>query len=156
MNNARWSLLALTLFSWPACALAAPDDITGVWLTDDGAGAVEITPCGVDRCGRIVWLKQTQTPQGEPVADANNPNASLRARPVCGLRVLSGLKLQSDGGWDGGRVYDPEEGKTYDAAVRREGADRLKVTGYIGVKTFGETVIWTRAPKALSGCSRRD
>ncbi|WP_342359525.1 DUF2147 domain-containing protein [Terrarubrum flagellatum] len=130
----------------------AADDINGVWLTDDGEGAVEISACGAQRCGRIVWLKKPTTDEGEPVTDQNNPSAGLRSRPVCGLQVVSGLKAQSNGAWDNGRVYDPEEGKSYDLEIRREG-DRLKIRGYVGVKTLGETMTWSRAPRSLGRCA---
>jgi uncharacterized protein (DUF2147 family) len=54
------------------------------------------------------------------------------------------VKRQSNDSWDGGSVYDPDEGKTYTVMLKRDGEARLLVTGYIGMKAFGETVVWTR------------
>ena len=133
-------LAALTL----SPALARAQDVTGVWLTDDGEAAVEIQPCGDSRCGRIVWLKDPVDSHGQPLRDANNPNASERGRPICGVQILQGVKRQSNDSWDGGSVYDPDEGKTYTVMLKRDGEARLLVTGYIGMKAFGETVVWTR------------
>jgi uncharacterized protein (DUF2147 family) len=149
-------LVALALAAFDATARAAPADaIDGIWLNEDGMGAVQIGPCGPERCGTIVWLKEPRTPQGGPVADANNSNPQLRTRPVCGLRVLQGLKPQANGGFDGGRVYDPEEGKSYDVAVQRGAGENLIVTGYVGVRALGETRTWHRAPKGLDRCAPR-
>ena len=120
-------------------------------MNDDGQGAVRIEACGDMRCGRIVWLKTPLDTHGRPMHDANNPNPKERQRPVCGIQVVDGLKRQSDGSWDGGSIYDPEEGKTYTVEMKMSGA-RLEVRGYIGLKIMGETVIWTRAPAELKLC----
>jgi uncharacterized protein (DUF2147 family) len=146
-----WTAWALALATAPA---AAAEEIAGLWLSDDGEGAVEIAPCGAERCGRIVWLKSPKTAEGRPVIDANNPDPALRTREVCGLSIVTGLKPQSDGGWDQGRIYDPEEGKSYDLAMRREGSDTLKVTGYLGTKMLSETHVWRRAPRTLARCGK--
>src|SRR5689334_61023 len=68
---------------------ATPDDIAGVWLTDDGEGAIEILPCGEQRCGRIVWMKNKDD-KGRMPTDEKNPDVSLRSRPICGLMIVNG------------------------------------------------------------------
>lgn len=126
-------------------AAAAPAaDIATTWLTHDGQGVVEIAPCGGKLCGRIVWLKTPTDDKGAALTDQNNPSQRLRRRPICGLAVLNGLQPDKSGGWDGGKIYDPEEGDTYDAALKLAGPDRLTVTGYLGVKALGQTFTWKR------------
>ncbi len=135
------------------CAVPAlAQDVTGVWMTDDGEGAVEIRPCGEQRCGRIVWLKQPLDPQGRPMRDGNNPRIEARQRPLCGAQIIEGLKRQSDGSWDGGSIYDPEEGKSYSVALKLLNDQQLQVTGYVGLRSFGETLIWTRSDPHLRRC----
>jgi uncharacterized protein (DUF2147 family) len=134
-------------------AVAAPaEDIAGQWLTDDGEGVIDIRPCGEQRCGRIAWMKDPKGADGKPPLDHNNPNPSLRSRPICGLQIISGLKAQADGSWGEGRVYDPDSGKTYDMEIRREAPDVIKATGYMGFKMLGQTREWRRAPKNLGSC----
>jgi uncharacterized protein (DUF2147 family) len=133
---------------------AAAEDIVGTWLTEDGKAAVEIASCGGDRCGTIVWLRSPRTPEGRPVTDANNPTPALRTRDVCGLRIVDRLGAQGDGSWDRGRIYDPEEGKSYDVAMRLEN-NALLVTGYVGAKLLGETQVWRPAPRGLARCPPR-
>jgi len=130
----------------------ANEDITGVWLVEDEDAAVSIEPCGDSRCGRIIWIKDPLDASGSPVKDEKNPNPSLRNRKVCGLQILSGVKRQTDGSWDGGRIYDPEEGKSYTAAIKREGS-ALTVTGYVSARMFGQSVKWRSAPKGLARCT---
>jgi uncharacterized protein (DUF2147 family) len=143
--------LMVLLMAPSSARSAASGDITGVWMTDDGQGAVQVDACGDMRCGRIVWLKTPLDAQGRPMRDANNPSPAERQRPLCGTQIVDGLKLQGDGSWDGGRIYDPEEGKSYDVMMKTSGS-RLEVTGYIGLKMMGETVVWTRQAGHLTPC----
>jgi uncharacterized protein (DUF2147 family) len=127
-------------------------DVTGVWMTDDGQGAVEIAPCGDRRCGRLVWLKTPNDEAGRPLRDGNNPDPAARQKPVCGVQIIKDVQLQRDGSWDGGSVYDPEEGKSYSVMLKPVSNDNLEVTGYLGIKALGETMTWRRAPADLKKC----
>ncbi len=129
------------------------DGYSGVWIDDTGEGAVEIGPCGEQLCGRIVWLKEPVDRRGQPLRDGYNPDARLRSQPICGLAVIGNLRLQRNGTWDGGWIYDPKEGKTYDVEIKLRSANRLLVTGYLGVKFLSETFVWTRAPQTLPRCT---
>lgn len=84
--------------------------------------------------------------------DALNPEPARRKRPVCGLPVIGNLERQRDGSWDRGWIYDPKVGKSYDVELRLNAPDRLRVTGYLGVKFLSETFVWTRAPETLARC----
>lgn len=57
------------------------------------------------------------------------------------------------GGWDDGWVYDPEVGKTFDAAIKLASRDRLILTGYKGIKLFSKSFTWKRAPNDLPRCN---
>jgi uncharacterized protein (DUF2147 family) len=139
----------------PAAPVAPPADIQGVWMTDDGLGAVEIAPCGDKRCGRIVWMKNPNDAKGKLQQDVNNPNDALKKRPICGSEVITGLARQSDQSWDVGKIYDPKDGDDHDVAAKLKGANELVVTGYEGTKWLSETFVWKRAPAELSRCDNR-
>lgn len=129
-----------------------------MWFNHSGRGAVEIRPCGetgrdANRlCGFIVWLKDPNNKRGEPLTDGYNADPRKRKRPICGLPVLGSLRPMSDGSWDQGWVYDPEQGKSFDAAIALRTADRLVLTGYKGVKFFSKSFLWKRAPDDLPRC----
>ncbi|MCB1529360.1 MAG: DUF2147 domain-containing protein [Hyphomicrobiaceae bacterium] len=143
------SILAFSAFA--TAASAAPREV-GVWFDDTGKGAVEIFPCGPSLCGRIVWLKEPLGEDGRPLNDGYNPDPGMRSRPICGLQVLGGLARQPDGTLDGGWVYDPKVGKSYDAAIELAGRN-LTLIGYKGIRMFSKSFTWTKAPPTLPKCN---
>lgn len=68
----------------------------------------------------------------------------LKDKPVVGMTLISGVKkVEGKEVWEGGRILDPENGKTY--AVRLtpvEDGKKLEVRGSIG--PFGRTQTWIR------------
>jgi uncharacterized protein (DUF2147 family) len=165
MQNAKHPLRARTIATAASAALAAlaaasaangaatlPRE-AGLWLDDTGKGAVRIEPCGGKLCGRIVWLKEPLNPKGEPLFDKNNPNPTMQKRPICGLPILGELQAMSDGGFDGGWVYDPKDGNSYTVAIDLTGPDQLKVTGYKGVRFLGKSFMWTRIKTDVELCN---
>jgi uncharacterized protein (DUF2147 family) len=118
---------------------------TGVWIDHTGRGAVEIVPCAEALCGRIVWLQQPNDKNGQLLRDAKNEDKAKRSQPICGLQIIGGLKRQSDGSWDNGWIYDPEQGENFDVELRLRSPDVLQVKGYKGVKFLSETYTWKRA-----------
>lgn len=137
----------------PTAAAADPKEV-GVWYDDTGKGAVKIEICTpTTLCGKIYWLEEPMAADGQPKIDRYNPDASQRARPICGLPVLGNLEQLSSGGFDNGWVYDPKEGKSYDVALDLIDGDTLKVTGYKGMRFLGKSFIWTRAPADLPSCA---
>jgi len=140
MRNFLTALFAL-LF---ATATQADTSPVGIWLTESGSGHVEIAPCGARLCGKIVWLKEPLTEKGEPKTDGNNPNEAQRQRPILGLAMLEGFVPATSGGWEGGTIYNPEDGKTYKCVLALEDSNRLRVRGYVGIPLLGQTQIWTR------------
>ena len=131
--------IALLLAASPTAALAAPQPVTGRWLTEDGKAQVEIGTCGSTICGQIARVL-VPPPAGKPTTDYKNPDPALRARPLQGLTILSGFGADGDQ-WTG-RIYDPQSGKTYRSVLERDGA-KLKVKGCIAF--FCKTQTWTRA-----------
>jgi len=137
----------------PAPAAAEPKEV-GVWYDDSGKGAVKIEICTpTTLCGKIYWLEEPMAADGQPKVDRYNPEPEMRERPICGLPVLGDLKQLSGGGFDNGWVYDPKEGKSYSVALDLVGPDKLKVTGYKGMRFLGKSFIWTRAPADLPSCA---
>ncbi len=133
-------------------APSTPVGPIGIWFDDTGKGAVEIKPCGANLCGNIVWMAQPLGADGLLQNDGYNPDKAKRNQPVCGLQVLGDVMPQPDGTWDRGWVYDPKVGKSFDVAFALDAKDRLKVTGYKGVKFLSKTFLWTRANVPLPRC----
>ena len=122
-----------------APAAAAPPDVTGLWLTDDGKGVVEVAPCGRNMCGKIVRVLDRRP--GIPTTDVENPDPARRNRPIVGLQVLSGFKPGTNQ-WEGGQAYDPKKGSSYRSSMRLNRDGSLRITGCVLV--ICQSVRWTR------------
>ena len=132
-------LITLSLLASATPAFAAPD-LSGEWLVEDKKATVRIGRCGPDWCGRIARiLHRDPNWKGN---DVNNPNPALKSRPVIGLPILTGFKPDASG-LTGGRIYDPNSGKTYRSMLRLNRDGSLKVSGCIAV--FCRSQRWTRA-----------
>lgn len=133
-----------------AAGAAFADSPLGLWYNEPHTGRIEITRCGDELCGTIVWLKRPLRPDGTPQVDVHNPEPTLRDRPILGLQILEGFPAEPAKGnvWTGGRIYDPNRGNTYSCRLTVLDADTMHVRGYIGVPWLGETQRWTRVSDA--------
>jgi uncharacterized protein (DUF2147 family) len=141
--------MALVCIGWTAPHASAGDAAlgpVGVWATDGNDSHVKIEKCGINLCGTIVWLKDPLGDDGKPAVDFKNPDPGLRSRPLIGLMLLSGFVQDSDDPdvWTDGRIYDPDDGRTYSCKLTVQDANSLRVRGYIGFSFLGETQVWTR------------
>jgi uncharacterized protein (DUF2147 family) len=153
VRASRLALSLLTLASvWSADARSAARNsyVAGLWMTDDGDGAVEIRPCGNELCGYIHAMLRLPHPE-RPALDDRNTNAALRRRPLCGLQVIGGLHAVASGQWGGGWIYDPKAGKTYGLELTLQ--DRqLSVHGTLQGTFLGRTVTWSRPTAPPAKC----
>ena len=108
-----------------AGAAWAADPVEGVWaspVNDDGASIeVTIAPCGAEFCGVITKVKGgDQSSQGE--------------------RMLWGMKAAGGGSYSGGKVWAPDDDKTYRGKLALSG-NSLKISGCVlgGAVCRGET-----------------
>jgi uncharacterized protein (DUF2147 family) len=46
--------------------------------------------------------------------------------------------------WQGGKLYDPEKGKTYSGKITLVSPNQLDLRGFIGISLLGRTSKWTR------------
>ena len=123
-------------------AHADPAAITGIWLSADGEGLIEIRIDGNGVSGTI--LDSPVENPDRPTTDVHNPDPALRNQPLIGLNIFSGFNYNGDGAWSGGFIYDPNSGKTYRAKLKLTSQDTLKLRGFIGISLLGRTEIWTR------------
>lgn len=108
--------------------------------------ALQIFDCSGALCGRVVWLQQPRNRFGDMIRDIENPNPTLRQRQVCGQTLLWGLRPAGPDRWEGGSLYNPDDGRTYrvNAELR---SDRLMARIYLGVPLLGENRTLLRVPR---------
>ncbi|GAB1367383.1 DUF2147 domain-containing protein [Candidatus Cloacimonadaceae bacterium] len=140
------TLLALILLIPAAILAAEPNDrLEGVWFNGEKTSKIEIykTKDG-SFAGKIVWLKEPNTPDGKAKLDSKNPDAKLQKRPLLNLVIVSGLKSDGKGKYADGKIYDPKSGKTYSAKAELTNNNTLALRGFIGVSLVGRTDTWIR------------
>lgn len=120
------------------------DKIIGVWEVGSGKARVKISKYGEKFSGKMVWLKEPNTPEGTPKVDKNNPNEKERTRPLLGYPLLLGFVYDGKSTYKEGTIYDPENGNTYNCEIKMTDDNTLEVRGYIGVSLLGRTDTWKR------------
>ncbi|MBC8173053.1 MAG: DUF2147 domain-containing protein [Chitinophagales bacterium] len=136
-------IVFLTFYLMAAKAQTYSDAVTGVWISGEGDGKIEVYKTGNKYFGKITWLKEPDDPDtGKPKLDDENPNDDLQNKPVLGLVVLKNFVF-ADGFWQEGSIYDPANGRTYDCEMWLDGNNYLKIRGYWGFVYRTET--WTRS-----------
>ena len=129
-----------------AVALVIPAnaaDPTGTWLIQDGTAKVSISPCGETICGNVVWLSQPiDAATGRPQTDKLNADPQLRDRPMLGVAIFLNLQRNNEESKWLGRIYNPDDGNTYDGSIELVGPMRLKVDGCVLI--YCQSEFWTR------------
>ncbi|ODV09792.1 MAG: hypothetical protein ABT20_09815 [Rubrivivax sp. SCN 70-15] len=125
-----------------AWAQATP---VGLWKTIDdethqAKSLVRIVDDGGVLSGRIDKLLDPakQDAKCEKCSDAR------KDQPVLGMTILDGVKKHADEPyWDGGKILDPNNGKTYRVRLTpMDGGKELQVRGYFG--PFYRNQVWQR------------
>lgn len=141
--------LVLCLGTHPAISapLSASSGIrtpVGIWLLSNQRIRLEIAPCAEKLCGTLVWFKHPTDAQGLPLVDSRNSDPSLRTRPLLGLTVLRGLRQTGEDQWEDGHLYNPDDGKEYQARMSIAEDGSLHVRAFVVLEMLGETEVMTR------------
>lgn len=133
MFTRTFLVATLSLAASAGAAFAQPASLAGQWLTASSNIVVEIAPCGQAQCGDVAQVLANNSMQAA--------NAASTAPPAeVGLRILSALRPDGDH-WRG-RIFNRENGRSYDCRVRKLGDGTLEVRAYVVLPAFGRTQIW--------------
>jgi uncharacterized protein (DUF2147 family) len=126
-------------------AIPESDRICGKWISSDKKLIVEVYKDQGKFKAKIVWFNDDPSKPMEEWRDKHNPDPALRNRRIVGLEILSGLKYDTDSHtWEGGKIYDAQHGKQWDAAGYIDKDGSLKVKGYWHIKIIGRTMVFKR------------
>lgn len=139
MNLVRAALLGaglICLGTGPGLAQTA-EDALGVWRHPENGSHIRIAKCGAGVCATIVKVNDPGR------KDSENPDPKLKDRPVQGLTIVSGAKKSGANSWSG-KLYNTQDGKTYNGTLTVVDKNRLKMEGCVlgGLICQGPT--WTR------------
>jgi uncharacterized protein (DUF2147 family) len=136
-------LFIACLFLASAFTYAQADKIVGIWAPAKGTSQVRIFKATNGKYyGKVEWLKVDKDK-----LDINNPDESQRDKKIWGLMILKDFSYNTEKNrWEGGTVYDPDNGKTYDCYVWFDGdANVMTLKGYVlGMKFIGRAEDWKR------------
>jgi uncharacterized protein (DUF2147 family) len=128
-------LLALVLFMAANAAGAAPEDLTGLWLTRDHDGIIRISDCGSDLCAEIAGLILDHP--GDP------PPVDYRGVSQCHLPLINDARPIRPNLWKG-HIIDPRNGSVYGVELHLDLHGNLALRGFLGTPLLGHTQLWTR------------
>lgn len=142
------TFLLLVCFSLTSLAAVAddPDAIVGKWLSSKKRNQVQIYKQGNKYFGKLVWMVEPVDPTTKkPKVDKENPNETLRNRPLMNVVLVTNLVYKGNNTWGDGEIYNPEDGKTYNCEVSMKEANAIDLRGYVmGISFLGKTRTWTR------------
>jgi uncharacterized protein (DUF2147 family) len=146
--------MAALLGMLPMAVSAQAQSVMGTWLTASGKAQVQIAACTEPAmgpiCGHIVGLFNPTGPGGgivapEAATDFRNADPALRSRKILGMPLIWGFKKTPDpNAFEDGKIYNGENGKTYNANISLQPDGKLRLRGYVGTPMLGETQVWTR------------
>ena len=114
MKNKIITILIFTMISSIMAFAQNADDIVGLWYSQaDAKNRVSVVQVYKENNKYYAYSFAYQN-STDTVNDINNPKAELRNLPLKGLVYLYDLEF-SKGEWKGGKIYNPEQGKTYNA-----------------------------------------
>ena len=125
------AVLATLVFTATANASAASP--LGRWLTASGNLVIEIAPCGPALCAKVAEVRGNRSME--------DIHKTIAAHAMPGMTILSDL-VPYGSEWQG-KIFNRENGKTYDCLIARDGPD-LRVRPYIFISLIGQTQIWKR------------
>jgi uncharacterized protein (DUF2147 family) len=135
---------------------APPAPIVGVWQTPDKS-QVTISPCPDGYCGILTHVGMAETSYARLSAadkkrvdkqdptifpDVQNQDPKLRTRSLVNLEMVT-LKATAKPGIFEGRLYNPQDGGTYDGNVRVESQTQILLSGCL-FKVLCRSQEWVR------------
>ena len=134
---------------------AKAEDVLGKWITeksDNGNQIIVEIHQGADGKynGRIEALTLPVYTEGEFAGkekmDLNNPDENLKNRTLRGIDFVSGFDYsEKDDRFENGKIYNPENGKSYNSYMKMQKDGKLLVKGSIDKKgLIGKKQIWTK------------
>lgn len=136
-------ILSSTLILFSVIGVLA-QDVTGKWKTiDDNTGEaksiVEIFKKDGKMYGKVVEILN----KDKKDAMCIDCPGDAKGQRIEGLVILKDLKKDGNE-YKGGTIMDPNSGKVYKSHMALDGADKLKVRGYVGFSLLGRTQVWQR------------
>lgn len=152
INRFFWTISVLCLVALASAIITentVPDDIKGTYWNAEKTGKIRMYKATNGKYyGKLVYMDEPNDVNGNPKKDPNNPNASLRDRPLLDMVIVRAFSWdEEESEWSNGTIYNPEDGKVYSAYFYFQNGDKNKLylRGYVmGMPFLGKTTEWSR------------
>jgi uncharacterized protein (DUF2147 family) len=121
-------LVATTAAATFALAQSAGDPV-GEWLVEDGTARIKVVSCPQAQ-GQPPVLWGVIWAENQPGVDKQNPDPTMKNRPLLGVPILINMKQTQANRWDG-KIYDATRGSLFDSNISVDRNDRLAVRGCV-------------------------
>jgi len=135
-------LLAITLI-FAFANVGTAQSVLGVWKTIDDTDNAEKSHIEIYEENGKVYGKVIKLLEGATATHCENCEGDLKGAPITGMVILKDLEKEDDY-YEDGEIVDPATGKVYSCWIQLEGADKLKVRGFLGFSMLGRTQYWYR------------
>jgi uncharacterized protein (DUF2147 family) len=153
IKSVRKSVLAVSFilgmtalsFGGAFAQASSPDEIIGVWESEDGNVKFEMFDAGGIYAARMIYGVRLVEADGKTFKkDILNPDPMLRSRSLEGIVFLNDLKWDAgERRWEGGSLYDGSSGRTYSGRASLVNG-KLELRGYMGTPLLGQTMVLRR------------
>lgn len=119
-------------------------NILGKWKTIDDLngkekGIVEIFEHKGKIYGKIIEIFEPEKKH----LKCDKCDGEDKNKPLLGMNIIKGL-IKKEDVYEGGKIVDPKNGKSYHCKITFDGKDKLIVRGFIGISLFGRSQTWIR------------
>lgn len=104
-------------------------DPVGEWLVEDGTARIKVVSCPQAQ-GQPPVLWGVIWAESQPGVDKQNPDPSMKNRPLLGAPILINMKQTQANRWEG-KIYDATRGSLFDSNISVDRNDRLAVRGCV-------------------------
>ncbi len=130
----------LTIHSFAQSGTKA-DAILHKWETQEKDAKIVMFKSGNVYNARETYGKKLLEADGKTfIKDVNNPDPALRSR-ILKDYILVSVLVYKDGKWTNGKIYNYQDGHSYDVTVTIEGKV-MNMRVYKGVPIIGKTLKW--------------
>lgn len=142
-------LFLVTLGIVLTSSLTLAQDISGLWrhIDDKTGNSKAVLSISKEANGSFTGkiVKVTPRPGYTPKETCVDCPAPYTNKPILGLEVLKGLKIDGENQYSGGKILDPLTGKIYAMKAKLSAnGNRLQLRGYVGISALGRTQTWIR------------
>lgn len=128
------------------------DQILGDWISPDKDLIVRCYKENNHYSGKVIWFKKYNN---DAKIDAIDDSKGIPESKWLNMTVMNNFVFDKDE-WSDGTIFQLKTGKSYSAYVKMKNENTLRLTGYVLLPIFSESVTFTRHQDLKKNLSSSD